>query len=68
MPDANHFFENRIEDLIKVVGSYLDKRMVKDAEDRAKSKEKERDRPREREAEPDPEPGADLGGDDGDDD
>ena len=68
VPGANHFFENKTEDLNEVVGAYVDMRMVKDAEDRAKSKEKERDRPREREAEPDPEPGADLGGDDGDDD
>ncbi len=68
VPGANHFFENKTDDLTESVGRYLDMRMVKDAEDRAKSKEKERDRPREREAEPDPEPGADLGGDDGDDD
>jgi alpha/beta superfamily hydrolase len=68
VPGANHFFENKTNDLTESVGRYLDMRMVKDAEDRAKSKEKERERPREREAEPDPEPGADLGGDDGDDD
>jgi alpha/beta superfamily hydrolase len=68
VPGANHFFENKTDDLTESVGRYLDMRMVKDAEDRAKSKEKERERPREREAEPDPEPGADLGGDDGDDD
>ena len=68
VPGANHFFENKTDDLTESVGRYLDMRMIKDAEDRAKSKEKERDRPREREAEPDPEPGVDLGGDDGDDD
>jgi uncharacterized protein len=33
VPDANHFFQDRIEDLIKVVGGYLDKRTAEmDAE------------------------------------
>ena len=33
VPDANHFFQDRIEDLIKVVGTYLDKRTAEmDAE------------------------------------
>ena len=26
VPDANHFFQDKIEDLIDVVGGYLDKR------------------------------------------
>ena len=34
VPGANHFFENKTDDLNEVVGSYLDMRMVKDAEDR----------------------------------
>ena len=33
VPDANHFFQDKIEDLIEVVGSYLDKRTAEmDAE------------------------------------
>ena len=28
VPDANHFFEDKIEDLIKVVGAYVDRRML----------------------------------------
>jgi uncharacterized protein len=28
VPGANHFFENRLDDLLGVVGGYLDKRMV----------------------------------------
>jgi alpha/beta superfamily hydrolase len=26
VPEANHFFQDRIDDLIKVVGTYLDRR------------------------------------------
>jgi hypothetical protein len=33
VPDANHFFQDKIEDLIDVVGGYLDKRTAEmDAE------------------------------------
>ena len=28
VPDANHFFQDKIEDLIKVVGAYVDKRTI----------------------------------------
>jgi alpha/beta superfamily hydrolase len=28
VPDANHFFQDKIEDLIKVVGAYVDRRML----------------------------------------
>jgi uncharacterized protein len=53
IPGANHFFENKIEDLTAVVGGYLDMRMAKAAEDRKsgkdRSKEAERDRLREKE-------------------
>jgi alpha/beta superfamily hydrolase len=27
VPDANHFFQDKIEDLTKVVGAYVDRRM-----------------------------------------
>jgi alpha/beta superfamily hydrolase len=55
IPGANHFFENKTEELTGVVGSYLDMRMAKaiaerkTAKDRAK--EAERDRLREKEME-----------------
>ncbi len=28
MPEANHFFQDRIEDLIKVAGAYVDRRTI----------------------------------------
>jgi alpha/beta superfamily hydrolase len=28
IPDANHFFENKIEDLIAYAGDYVDKRTI----------------------------------------
>jgi alpha/beta superfamily hydrolase len=28
VPEANHFFQDRMEDLMKVVGTYLDRRIV----------------------------------------
>ena len=28
VPEANHFFQDRMEDLMKVVGAYLDRRIV----------------------------------------
>jgi alpha/beta superfamily hydrolase len=28
VPDANHFFQDKIEDLTQVVGAYVDRRMV----------------------------------------
>ena len=28
VPEANHFFQDRIEDLIKAVGIYVDKRTI----------------------------------------
>lgn len=45
---ANHFFENKIEDLNGVVGHYLDMRMAKDAKERDRELELERDRERDR--------------------
>lgn len=54
IPGANHFFENKTEELTACVGGYLDMRMAKAAEDRKsskdRSKEAERDRLREKEA------------------
>ena len=51
VPGANHFFENKIDELTSVVGSYVDMRLAKDAEEREtrRAKEKERDAARERE-------------------
>ena len=63
IPGANHFFENKTEQLTTVVGGYLDMRLAKAAEDRKtakdRSKEAERDRLREKELaeEPAPSPG-----------
>ena len=28
VPEANHFFQDRMEDLMKVVGIYLDRRII----------------------------------------
>ncbi len=70
VPGANHFFENKTDELEGVVGSYLDMRISKDAKDREARKEKERERERmrtERDKEPEPEPVAAVV-DDGDDD
>src|SRR5262249_21851413 len=36
VPEANHFFQDKIEELKKVVGDYLDKRTIEIAEERAK--------------------------------
>jgi len=51
VPGANHFFENKIDDLTNVVGAYLDMRLAKDAQEREmrKQREKEREAARERE-------------------
>ena len=46
IPGANHFFENKTDELEGVVGSYLDMRLAKDAMDREARKEKERERER----------------------
>ncbi len=69
---ANHFFENKTDELEGVVGSYLDMRLAKDAKDRETKKERERERERartERDREPEPEPlPPPAAGDDDDDD
>lgn len=51
VPGANHFFQDKIDDLTAVVGSYVDMRLAKDAAEREtrRLKEKERDLARERE-------------------
>lgn len=41
VPGANHFFENKTEELQDIVGRYLDMRMAIDAKDREKRKEPE---------------------------
>ena len=51
VPGANHFFENKIDEMQAVVGSYLDMRLAKAAQDREKLKEKEHERERARERE-----------------
>ncbi|MBN9354099.1 MAG: alpha/beta hydrolase [Hyphomicrobium denitrificans] len=45
---ANHFFENKTEELGDVVGKYLDERMIQFEQDRERNKERERERERER--------------------
>ncbi len=51
IPGANHFFENKIDDLQGVIGGYLDMRLAKAAKDYEKEKEREREREKEREKE-----------------
>jgi alpha/beta superfamily hydrolase len=51
VPGANHFFENKLDELQSVVGSYLDMRLAKAALDRERNKEKEAERDRLREIE-----------------
>ena len=48
IPGANHFFENKAEDLTDVVGKYVDMRMAKAAKERDLKKEAEREREREK--------------------
>ena len=53
IPGANHFFENKTEELEDVVGGYLDMRLEKALQEREnqKEREKEREAARERERE-----------------
>jgi alpha/beta superfamily hydrolase len=51
IPGANHFFEDKTDDLQAVVGSYLDMRLAKAVKERESQKEKDRERERERETE-----------------
>jgi hypothetical protein len=48
VPGANHFFENKLDELKVAVGSYVDERMEQSEKDRVKEKERERERERER--------------------
>jgi len=48
IPGANHFFEDKIDDLKKSVSEYLDGRIEQAEEVRAQEKERERERERER--------------------
>ncbi len=49
IPGANHFFADKTEELAEVVGSYVDMRLEKSAQDRAHAKAKERQKEKERE-------------------
>ncbi len=51
VPGANHFFEDKLDELQTVVGSYLDMRLAQAAMDQEKNKEKEAERDRQRELE-----------------
>ena len=70
VPGANHFFENKLEELQNSVGSYLDRRLEQAAQDYEKEKERElqrekdRERERERERLEGPRTVADTDGDD----
>jgi dienelactone hydrolase len=48
IPGANHFFEDKIDELKKSVSEYLDGRIELAEEARAQEKERERERERER--------------------
>ncbi len=71
IPGANHFFENKTEELNTVVGGYLDMRLAKAAQDRKsakdRAKEAERDKLREAEMEEVADTGPTLAADDDDD-
>jgi dienelactone hydrolase len=70
VPGANHFFENKTEELQTVVGGYLDRRLAQAEEEyetkKAREREREAERQKEREREKsEPPPGAlSSGGDD----
>ncbi len=51
VPGANHFFENKTPELEKAVGDYLDMRLIKDAEQKAKEKDRAKERELERQRE-----------------
>jgi hypothetical protein len=51
VPGANHFFENKTDELEKSVGAYLDMRLIKDATEKAKDKDRAREREAQREKE-----------------
>jgi alpha/beta superfamily hydrolase len=74
VPGANHFFENKTEELGDIVGKYVDERMIQFEKDRAREKERERERERERQRQRELErmeaqstPAASSGSDDSDD-
>jgi uncharacterized protein len=71
VPGANHFFENKTDELQTVVGSYLDRRLAQAEEDyetkKAREREREAERQREREREKNEPPGAPAASDSDDD-
>ncbi len=44
VPGANHFFQDKLEELTSVVGSYVDMRLAKDAAEREQKREREKER------------------------
>jgi len=71
VPGANHFFENKTDELQTVVGSYLDRRLAQAEEEyetkKAREREREAERQREREREKNEPPGAPAASDGNDD-
>lgn len=70
VPGANHFFENKIDELTEIVGSYIDMRMAMAAsrkDEGPKSRQKSI-APPQSDAKPDSPPESDLDDDDNDDD
>lgn len=51
VPGANHFFEDKIDELDQVVGSYLDTRLANAEKDKEEQKKRDREREQAREAE-----------------
>ena len=49
IPGANHFFENKVDELTNVVGGYLDMRLAMAEEEKARAKELELEKEREKE-------------------
>ncbi|MBL8565473.1 MAG: alpha/beta hydrolase [Hyphomicrobiaceae bacterium] len=68
VPGANHFFQDKLEDLTSVVGSYVDMRLAKDAAEREQKREREKEREaareRDRQREQEEVASAPVGGDD----
>jgi hypothetical protein len=48
VPGANHFFENKTDELKEAVGAYVDQRVEQAEVDRANEKEREREKERDR--------------------
>ena len=68
IPGANHFFESKTEELNTVVGSYLDMRLAKAAQERKTAKDRAREAERDKQREAEIEEFVDAGAAAGDDD